>query len=70
MGISAGNLTLESAECDTRLQKRPSVEFEAARGMASAIADMVGELMQTRHALWQREADLAAGVARASASRG
>jgi serine phosphatase RsbU (regulator of sigma subunit) len=30
--------------------------------MASAIAGMVSELMQTRHALWQREADLAAGV--------
>jgi serine phosphatase RsbU (regulator of sigma subunit) len=56
-------LILEAAECDTRLKKRPSVEFEAAREMASAIAGLTGELMETRHALWQREADLAAGVA-------
>ena len=62
-GVSAGNLILEAAECDTRLKKRPSVEFEAAREMASAIAGLTGELMETRHALWQREADLAAGVA-------
>jgi phosphoserine phosphatase RsbU/P len=45
---------------------RPSaqtpVRFEAARSLASSITDMVNELMQTRHALWQREAELAAGV--------
>jgi phosphoserine phosphatase RsbU/P len=62
MGNLAGRLTLESLESATPAKKRPSVEFEAARNMASAIADMVSELMQTRNAVWQREADLAAGV--------
>jgi serine phosphatase RsbU (regulator of sigma subunit) len=62
-GVSAGRLILEAGEVENRLKKRPSIEFEAARGMASAIAGITGELMQTRQALWQREADLAAGVA-------
>ncbi|MCC6124993.1 MAG: SpoIIE family protein phosphatase [Pirellulales bacterium] len=62
MGSSAGRLSLESLDTSNPPKKRPSVEFEAARGMASSIAGMVRELMQTRHALWRREADLAAGV--------
>lgn len=65
LGNSGLNLSLEALEATSaakNAKKRPSVEFEAARDMASAIADMVGELMQTRQALWQREADLAAGV--------
>ncbi len=39
-----------------------AVPPERARALASALAGMVGELFQTRHALWQREAELAAGV--------
>ncbi len=35
---------------------------EHARALASALAGMVGELFQTRHALWQRESELAAGI--------
>ena len=35
---------------------------EQARALASSLAGMLGELLQTRHALWQREAELAAGV--------
>jgi phosphoserine phosphatase RsbU/P len=62
LGDSAGRLSLEALASAAPAKKRPSVEFEASRNMASAIADMVNELMQTRHALWQREADLAAGV--------
>ena len=38
------------------------MEFETARALASAIAGMLDELQQTRHVLWQREAELAAGV--------
>lgn len=35
---------------------------KAAQSLAVALADMVGELLQTRQALWHREAELAAGV--------
>ena len=38
------------------------VPLESARALASSLAGMLGELLQTRHALWQREAELAAGV--------
>ncbi len=38
------------------------MDFETARSLASAIAGMLNELQQTRHVLWQREAELAAGV--------
>ncbi len=62
MGNAAGRLRLEMLDSAAPSKKRPTVEFEAARDMVSAIAGMVSELMQTRHALWQREADLAAGV--------
>jgi serine phosphatase RsbU (regulator of sigma subunit) len=33
-----------------------------ARQLASTVADVLDELFETRHALWQREAELAAGV--------
>lgn len=39
-----------------------NVSSKAARQLASALAEMLGELVQTRTALWQREAELAAGV--------
>jgi len=35
---------------------------ETARELASSLTGMLGELLQTRHALWHREAELAAGV--------
>jgi sigma-B regulation protein RsbU (phosphoserine phosphatase) len=38
------------------------IELEAARPLALAIANLLGEVNRTRHALWQREAELAAGV--------
>ena len=37
-------------------------ESRATRMLAGSIADLLGELLQTRHALRQREAELAAGV--------
>ena len=42
---------------------RPSpIDRDSARRLAGSIADLLGELLQTRRALWQREAELAAGV--------
>lgn len=43
-------------------QEPPTDSLEQARQLATAVAEMLSELAQTRHALWQREADLAAGV--------
>lgn len=40
----------------------PAVELEAAVELAATIGEMLSELACTRRALWQREADLAAGV--------
>jgi phosphoserine phosphatase RsbU/P len=42
--------------------RRQPMHLESARVLASALAGMLGELMQTRQALWEREAELAAGV--------
>jgi phosphoserine phosphatase RsbU/P len=41
---------------------RPAVDSGAARTLAGSVADLLSELMQTRNALQQREAELAAGV--------
>ena len=37
-------------------------EYRSIRTLAGSIADLLGELLQTQHALRQREAELAAGV--------
>ena len=48
---------------DPQRTKLPNqIELEAARPLALAIANLLGESNRTRHALWQREAELAAGV--------
>ena len=44
------------------LAPRFSVDHDAARTLAGSIADLLGELLQTRNVLQQREAELAAGV--------
>ena len=51
-GFPGGNRVLSDARCSQ----------EAAQDLAAAIADLLQELHQTRCALWQREAELAAGV--------
>jgi len=51
-GIASGPRVLGDARCSP----------ESAAELASAIADLLQELQQTRSALWQREAELAAGV--------
>jgi phosphoserine phosphatase RsbU/P len=38
------------------------VSRDSARKLAGSIADLLSELLETRQALWQREAELAAGV--------
>ena len=42
--------------------KTPIDAEAASRELASAVADMLAELLRTQHELWRREADLAAGV--------
>ncbi len=39
-----------------------SVGRKAVQALASALTGMLGELLKAQHALWQREAELAAGV--------
>jgi phosphoserine phosphatase RsbU/P len=41
---------------------KADVSVESAQKLAGSIADLLGELLETRQALWQREAELAAGV--------
>jgi phosphoserine phosphatase RsbU/P len=43
-------------------QGAPTIEPKSAARLVSALDGMLKELRETRHALWQREAELAAGV--------
>jgi len=60
----AGNLSSREAPVPISAPggKKASIDRRAAETLAASIADMLGELLQTRHALWRREAELAAGV--------
>jgi GAF domain-containing protein len=40
----------------------PAIDLHRARPLALAVGGLLGELNRLRHALWQREAELAAGV--------
>jgi sigma-B regulation protein RsbU (phosphoserine phosphatase) len=40
----------------------PRINCQAARDLATALGEMLGELQQTQNSLWEREAELAAGV--------
>lgn len=60
VGATLGHLRLEPVSSADRVH--PEIEPKAARHLASALGDLLGELLQTQHALWQREAELAAGV--------
>ena len=62
-GSPPGHLRLEPLDSAPAADAaRTAVDFETARALALAIAGMLNELQQTRHVLWQREAELAAGV--------
>jgi len=47
---------------DAKLGSKPAIELEAARPLALAIANLLSESNKLKHALWLREAELAAGV--------
>jgi phosphoserine phosphatase RsbU/P len=62
-GSPPGHLQLEALDpAPTADAQQKAVDFEIARTLASAVAGMLNELQQTRHTLWKREAELAAGV--------
>ena len=52
----------ETADENSAVPSSQTVGRDSARQLAGSIAELLGELMQTRLALWQREAELAAGV--------
>lgn len=60
-GADLGVLTLEEPSETVRTACR-STDAAAVQELAAAVADTVQELYVTRHVLWQREAELAAGV--------
>ena len=62
VGTALGHLRLDPIDSNSARTKRKPVSVATARDMAAAVARMVDELMEMRHALWQREAELAAGV--------
>ena len=59
-GPSLGHLTLNRNADEVTTE--PPVTFEAARGLASALGGMLGEVLMLRRAVFEREAELAAGV--------
>lgn len=60
VGATLGHFRLEPVSPADR--SRAGIEPKAARQLASALGDLLGELLQAQHTLWQREAELAAGV--------
>ena len=61
-GTTLGHLRLDSPDSERTGSDTTPVDRETARTLAAALAGMLDEWMRTRHALWQREAELAAGV--------
>jgi sigma-B regulation protein RsbU (phosphoserine phosphatase) len=62
-GSPLGHLRLQPPDSVPATVAPQMVEdFETTHALASAIAGMLAELQQTRHTIWQREAELAAGV--------
>ena len=57
--LAPGSLSLTPAD---ELEHHASVDRDSAQRLAGSIANLLSELFETRHALWQREAELAAGV--------
>jgi phosphoserine phosphatase RsbU/P len=58
-GVVPGYLAMDPVE---GAASAPPVSFEAARGFASAVGGMLEDVLQLRRALFEREAELAAGV--------
>lgn len=61
LGVSAGHLIMDLsvAAADDEI---PHIDCQAARNLAASLGQMLGELHDTQHSLWEREAELAAGV--------
>lgn len=58
-GVAPGTVSLELSPGPLTSVRTPR---KLAEPLARAIARLMGEVAETRHALWQREAELAAGV--------
>ncbi|MGD9722027.1 MAG: PP2C family protein-serine/threonine phosphatase [Pirellulales bacterium] len=61
VGIAPGHIRLISP-CDTNRTDKPRCPIDDASPLAAAVGKLWGELLATRHALWQREAELATGI--------
>ena len=61
VGATPGHFRLDPVG-SARTDAPRKVDRKTAQQLASAVTGMVGELVETRQALWQREAELAAGV--------
>jgi sigma-B regulation protein RsbU (phosphoserine phosphatase) len=59
-GVTPGHLRLEPVTSSAGYAS--PIDPKQTDEMASALAGMLSELLRTRYALWQREAELAAGV--------
>lgn len=62
VGVPLGHLRLEPAEAAPGTASPRRVDGATAQDLAAAVAGLLGELLHTQHALWRREAELAAGV--------
>jgi len=56
------HLRLEPVDSKQADPQRRPIDADSARTLAAGVAAMLNELLDTRHALWKREAELAAGV--------
>lgn len=61
VGATLGHLRLEPIDT-TKAGSASKIKEEPARQLASAFAGTLAELLRAQHVLWQREAELAAGV--------
>ncbi len=61
VGVTPGHLRIDFCSSSLASEMNRS-EWHSAERMAGAVAELVNELVAARHALWQREAELATGV--------
>jgi sigma-B regulation protein RsbU (phosphoserine phosphatase) len=61
VGVAPGHLRIDLSGTSAKEDGAKS-DWHATERMAGAVAELVNELVAARHALWQREAELAAGV--------
>ncbi len=61
VGVAPGHLRIDLSGSAT-VEEGSRSDWHATERMAGAVAELVNELVAARQALWQREAELAAGV--------